>query len=264
MPGRSYNYLKNKLAVLYAIHSAEEFPSLLSDEELKKLIDDLIEKIFNDENIKKVNRELKQYFVDQLWQAVQEGYGKKIEDVKEGTDDYITLNKLLKDTINFSSAKTKAMNDAIFNELKDDKGQIRSFNDFKQFVYPIAIDFTGAWLKSEYNFAVASSQMAEKWQRFESRKEAIPFLQYETVGDDRVRPAHRELEGVVKEVDDPFWDLYYPPNGWNCRCTVRGLADATVTPDEKINYPEEMPDLFKINFGKLKKVFPPDHPYYGE
>lgn len=26
-------------------------------------------------------------------------------------------------------------------------------------------------------------------------------------------------------IDDPFWDYFYPPNGFNCRCTVKALSD---------------------------------------
>lgn len=26
-------------------------------------------------------------------------------------------------------------------------------------------------------------------------------------------------------IDDPFWDYFYPPNGFNCRCTVRAFSD---------------------------------------
>lgn len=45
-------------------------------------------------------------------------------------------------------------------------------------------------------------------------------FEYVTVGDDRVREGHRVLEGVRLPKEDPFWQKYFPPNGWNCRCTT--------------------------------------------
>lgn len=41
---------------------------------------------------------------------------------------------------------------------------------------------------------------------------------YVTTGDDRVREEHERLDGITLPKDDPFWDRFYPPNGWNCRC----------------------------------------------
>jgi SPP1 gp7 family putative phage head morphogenesis protein len=49
---------------------------------------------------------------------------------------------------------------------------------------------------------------------------ALPFWQYMTVGDDRVRPEHRVLDGFVAQATDPVWNKIYPPNGFNCRCIV--------------------------------------------
>lgn len=44
--------------------------------------------------------------------------------------------------------------------------------------------------------------------------------EYTTVGDDRVRPNHAELDGMRMPVSDPRWNKLMPPNGFNCRCTV--------------------------------------------
>lgn len=44
--------------------------------------------------------------------------------------------------------------------------------------------------------------------------------QYSTVGDDRVRPSHAALDGTKLPKEDPFWHKFWPPNGYNCRCTV--------------------------------------------
>lgn len=43
---------------------------------------------------------------------------------------------------------------------------------------------------------------------------------YSTVGDNRVRDEHKVWEGVIFEKGDPLLDIWYPPNGWSCRCMV--------------------------------------------
>ena len=45
-------------------------------------------------------------------------------------------------------------------------------------------------------------------------------FEYVTVGDDRVRPEHEALDGTKLPKSDPFWQTYWPPNGYNCRCGV--------------------------------------------
>jgi SPP1 gp7 family putative phage head morphogenesis protein len=48
----------------------------------------------------------------------------------------------------------------------------------------------------------------------------LQYLQYDAIDDSRTRPAHAAVDGVTLPLDDPFWDLWWPPNGYNCRCDV--------------------------------------------
>lgn len=50
--------------------------------------------------------------------------------------------------------------------------------------------------------------------------EALPFWQYWTAGDFRVRPEHAVLDGFMARAIDPVWHKIYPPSGFNCRCSV--------------------------------------------
>lgn len=66
---------------------------------------------------------------------------------------------------------------------------------------------------------------AGRWQQIERVKERRPYLRYVAVKDDRTRPEHLAWHGTVLPVDDSWWKTHYPPNGWNCRCTVQQLSD---------------------------------------
>lgn len=146
--------------------------------------------------------------------------------------------------------------------LTDANGNARPFDEFRRLALQINQDYNGAWLKAEYNAATASAQAAARWQDIERDKEALPMLRYVTAGDERVRRAHQLLDGVTLPVDDPFWDDFFPPNGWNCRCDVQQVVGPrtppTLLPDDR-----EIPPVFRNNPGKTGKVFTLDHPYFS-
>ena len=94
-------------------------------------------------------------------------------------------------------------------------------------------------------------------------------LQYRTVRDSHVRPEHAALDGVTLPPSDPFWETYYPPNGWNCRCSaiqVRKTKYPETPHDEAMKRGEEATardkrGIFRFNPGKQQKAFPDYNPY---
>ncbi len=57
---------------------------------------------------------------------------------------------------------------------------------------------------------------------------ARPYWQYDAVNDSRTRPTHAALDGKVFPADHEFWDTWYPPNGYRCRCGVSTLSQRQV------------------------------------
>ena len=64
-----------------------------------------------------------------------------------------------------------------------------------------------------------------RWERIERIAEDRPWLRYFAVRDGRTRPDHLAWHGTVLRWDDPWWETYYPPNGWRCRCLVQQFDD---------------------------------------
>lgn len=80
-------------------------------------------------------------------------------------------------------------------------------------------------LNTIYRTNMQQAYAAARYQRYMENVDNRPYWQYSAVGDQRTRPAHQALQGKIYRYDDPFWATFYPPNGFNCRCTVIALSD---------------------------------------
>lgn len=79
-------------------------------------------------------------------------------------------------------------------------------------------------LRTIYDTNIRMARSVGLWRRIQANKEALPFLRYSAVLDRRTRPQHRAWHEIILPVDHPFWLTHFPPNGWNCRCTVIQLS----------------------------------------
>jgi SPP1 gp7 family putative phage head morphogenesis protein len=186
------------------------------------------------------------------------------------TDVPDTLRYALEEnTFTFSGFKTFHAMREIGLSLVAEDGNIKPFSQFKEDVKAVNDSYNVNYLRAEYQQAVGASQMAAKWVDIERDGDRYD-LQYRTAQDNHVREDHALLHGTTLPPSDPFWDKYYPPNGWGCRCTVVQVRHG--------KYPLSDPELamkrgdnstagvkqqmFRFNPGKQMKLFPPKHPYY--
>ena len=80
-------------------------------------------------------------------------------------------------------------------------------------------------LKTIYS---VNMQTAYQTGRYKTQYENVdnrPYWEYVAVMDASTRPELAMLNGLVYRYDDPFWQSFYPPNGWRCRCRVNALSD---------------------------------------
>jgi len=55
---------------------------------------------------------------------------------------------------------------------------------------------------------------------------ALPIWQLRGVGDDRMRPRHRRVNGLAARASDPVFRHLWTPLGHNCRCRFTGRSEA--------------------------------------
>lgn len=155
-----------------------------------------------------------------------------------------------------------------FPSLLDENGNRKSFEQFLNDVQSIDATYNANYLRAEYNFVSASAEMAGRWEQF-MRDGDRYYLQYRTQRDDKVRPEHAVLDRVTLPPSDSFWEEFYPPNGWNCRCTVVQVRKSKypATPhneamrlgDEALQ--RDTKGIFRFNAGKEGKAVPDYNPY---
>lgn len=201
----------------------------------------------------------REYF-GRLKNHAEAGWGKRFSeaaDLKEW-ERFQAIERNLRD---FAGHKQATITSDLRTLLTGPDGLKRSRADWEKEALRLMKRHNGLYLRAEVQAATAAAQAAESWQHFERRKYLYPNLRYETAGDERVRQSHRSLDGVVRRVDDPFWDVYYPPNGWNCRCKVI-QTDEAVTEGGAVDF--DPPRGFRGNVGKTGRLFGEDHPYFDQ
>ena len=168
----------------------------------------------------------------------------------------------------FSGMKTFHELNEAFPSIVDENGERKSFERFLNDVRRIDKTYNSNYLRAEYNFVVSSATMAAKWEEFMEDGDRYN-LQYRTAKDDKGRPEHAALDGVTLPPSDSFWAEYYPPNGWNCRCTVVQVRkskypqtshdDAMALGEEALQ--RDTKGIFHFNPGQEQKTFPDYNPY---
>lgn len=187
----------------------------------------------------------------------------------ESSPSEAMVNSLRESVGVFSGFKTFHEMKEAAGMLLDESGNIKPFEQYYKDVQTLNDTYNKFYLKTEYDFTVASSEMAARWEEQRDDGGGRYLLQYRTVGDNKVRKEHRALEGITLPSSDPFWDSYYPPNGWRCRCTVTKVRAAkypvtdskeAMTAGEKATE-GKYAEMFRFNPGKQRAAYPAYNTY---
>ena len=106
-----------------------------------------------------------------------------------------------------------------------------------------------------------TAYMAGKYQEMMRGAKLRPVWVYEAVMDGSTRAKHKALNNQAFWYDHPFWDTYFPPNDWGCRCSVISLTESAARDkkldikksDQEVSVPDKFaPPEWKYNVAKHK------------
>jgi len=66
-----------------------------------------------------------------------------------------------------------------------------------------------------------------RWRQFRALGDALEYLEYVAVGDERTTDLCNSYDGVVLPADHDFWSYASPPNHHRCRSTIRAILRGT-------------------------------------
>lgn len=204
----------------------------------------------------RIDRAIWQEHYSRLLNHAEAGWGKRFSEAAD-LQEWERFQRIEQNLREFAALKQHR----IIEELRQLKIKYPNRADWEPAARKLLTRHNVRYLKAELQATTAAAQAAESWAVFESRAYLYPNLRYETAGDERVRESHRVLDGTVRPINDPFWDVYYPPNGWGCRCKVVQTDDDATTTGEGVDF--EPAKGFRNNVGKTGKLFGEDHPYYN-
>jgi len=221
-------------------------------------MDSFIARVYAAGGSKNIDPDIIDATVTEFKNGLKKGYKKNFKDVDVDSSDFGMLSNLENNAYQFATAKNYQEMRLLTDALTNEAGELLSFTEFREVAEKQFLKFNEDWLESEYSTAISGSMNGARWADYTRSAKAMPYLRYSTVGD-----SHDALDGTVKRIDDNFWENYYPPNGWRCRCTTTQTGNSSETPDGAIVYPEVQP-LFRTNLAKQGLMFPKNHPYYND
>ena len=229
-------------------------------------LSDLLDGIFSGEVTEyEIPESLYLSIAEYLRKGLYHGFGGSLEDF-EGSKDLELLTELRENVYMFSAAKSFSEIKELRSMLIDDEGNLRDKKDFLFHAEQVAEVYDDAWARTEYHTAVFQSKEAVMWNSFEREKDIFPNLIYQTVGD--ACAICQPLDGLIAPVGDAVWNEIAPTNHFNCECVLlQEDQEKDITPKEEKeaiynDVTSDMSDVFKMNAGKDRYIFSPEHPYF--
>lgn len=167
--------------------------------------------------------------------------------VSLGYEEYLSLSDAAKTrAFSVSRLTNGAQMSHVFESLKSAIAEGTTFEEFKANLRSSAYredynSLSDARLETVFRTNLQSAFMAGRHDQLVASSDVLPYYQYVTVGDSDVRPSHAVLHGLVYPAGHKFWDKWWPPNGFNCRCSVIGLTpediqELGIEPDGALSY----------------------------
>jgi SPP1 gp7 family putative phage head morphogenesis protein len=203
-----------------------------------------------------------------LQDAVEKAWGGRLSGIDYDHPDHLYSSLMEASVMRFGYDKTLTT----VLKLNEIMRNTDSFDAFKEQATKLLDQVNVNYLKTEYNFAVASAQNGAAWIRAKQNTQ-FPIVIWRTMQDGVVRPEHAKLHGKKFDMRDGTWTDLTAPLEYGCRCymdqdtILDSKADSSrqeivnAIGSEKYDKLKKAGMLF--NSGELAQVFGANQSYSG-
>ncbi len=105
---------------------------------------------------------------------------------------------------------------AVKDSLSDYMEKGGSFKSWKKQSAQLNLELPAHRLDNIWRTNLQGNYMRGKWEKFQRNADTRPYLLYDAINDNRVRPSHLAHDGTIRPVTDAFWRTHSPPLGYRC------------------------------------------------
>lgn len=232
------------------------------DDVLKDAMRRLYEKTYNP--LTEIDEDLFNEFWRIYNQAADEGLNRTPVPLDYADKDADFYDELKYNNGVFSAFKTHRFANDMASQLVSADGTLKSFAEWERDTAPIRRHHVRNWLETEYNTAVRRAHLAAEWRQFEREKDILPNLEWMETTSVTPGADHRLFWGVIRSIDDPFWNEHRPGDRWGCKCGLRS-TDKAITPLPPGIYDPKFAPAPGLNNnpGRDAMLFSFSHPYFA-
>ncbi|MGD0711918.1 MAG: hypothetical protein ABR968_12150 [Bacteroidales bacterium] len=151
----------------------------------------------------------------------------------------------------FSCAKNSEERLLLQVNVFDENKVVRSFSKFKNFAHENLPNnnIDDILLRTEFDLAVRSAVMIENWKSIWDNRDLDPYMIYEC--NNCSCEICNELNGLIMSIDDKIAQDIFPPNNFNCTCSVETTDDDSdvISGSELLKYRDRISKQFQGNVG---------------
>lgn len=236
--------------------STPESSFVFDDTALKAALKRIYEKDYNP--MTEIDEKLFNSVWKTLNKATDEGFA------SAGNRDADFKEELKYNNAVFSAFKVHRLQNDVAAQLIDDKGNLKSYNQWRADTQDIVSHQTENWLETEYNTAVIRAHQAADWRQFLREADILPNLKWNKSTSLEPGKDHMIFWNRIWSVKSNFWEKHRPGDRWGCKCSLSSTDEPET--DNSDVYTEDSPAAPGLagNPGETGKIFSDDHPYIEE